>query len=68
MPKSVELRRPLEEHVLHEVGDAGHLVPLVAGAGPDPDTKGDARRLREGLGEDPESPRKLAPPDVVVRH
>src|SRR4028119_887934 len=63
-PKCVELRRPLEEHVLHEVGDAGHLVPLVAGARADPNPQRHARRLRQGLAEDPESPRKLAPPDV----
>src|SRR5215212_7299412 len=64
----VHLGRPLEEHVLHQVADPGELLRLVAGAGPDPEPQRDARRLGEGLREDPESPRKYLQPNVRVGH
>ena len=37
--EGVHIRGALEEHVLHQVADAGDLVLLVAGAGPDPDAQ-----------------------------
>jgi hypothetical protein len=54
--QSVHVGGPLEEHVLHQVGDPRNLVPLVAAAGPDPDPKRDARGLFEGLREHPQAP------------
>jgi hypothetical protein len=54
--------------VFHQVADAGDLVHLVTGAGPDPEPQGDAGSLGEGLGEDPETPRKFFPPYVRVGH
>src|SRR3712207_1414413 len=64
--QGVHVRSPLKEHMLHQVGNTRDLVPLVAATGPDPDAQRDARRLLEGLGEDPQAPRKVLLRDVGI--
>ena len=66
--QGIHVGGPLEEHVLHQVADPGDLIHLVARAGPDPEPQRDARRLGEGLGEDPEAPGKILPPYVLIGH
>ena len=44
--------RPLEQEVLDEVGDAGAVVPLVAGARADPEADRDGADARHPLGDD----------------
>jgi hypothetical protein len=73
MPTTSMTATPVEcsrcgSNVLHQVADAGDLLHLVAGAGPDPDSKGDASRLRQGLGEDPQAPGKVLSPNVRIGH
>ena len=56
-------RGPLEEHVLHEVGDAPLLGCFVAGSSRQPDADADGADLCHPLGEDAEPVIENVPDD-----
>jgi hypothetical protein len=60
---SAARRRALEEHVLHEVGDAALLGRFVAGPAREPDPDADRADLCHPLGEDAEPVIENVPDD-----